>query len=136
MFGPLPPPSLPHLVLLQVRPIARVIRLAHPAANEDMEMMFEAEESLSPEEVTAVKENARTRLKTWTQRAAYSGALLLISCAVVVPFSQGHSLHVYWDSFGKYLGIVVMGAFLLFVYCAALCWGAWSMLRNVEKTYS
>ncbi len=58
MFGPLPPPSLPHLVLLQVRPIARVIRLAHPAANEDMEMMFEAEESLSPEEVTAVKENA------------------------------------------------------------------------------
>ncbi len=51
--------------------------------------MFEAEESLSPEEVTAVKENARTRLKTWTQRAAYSGALLLISCAVVVPFLRG-----------------------------------------------
>jgi hypothetical protein len=99
-------------------------------------MMFEAEESLRPEEVVAVKENARTRLKLWTRRAAYSGALLLLSCGIVVPFSQGHSLHVYWDSFGKYLGILVMGAFLWFVYCAALWWGAWSLLRNVEKTYS
>ena len=97
--------------------------------------MFEAEESLRSEEVVAVKENARTRLKLWTRRAAYSGTSLLLSCGIVVPFLKGAPLHIYWDSFGKYLGILVMGAFLWFAYCAALWWGAWSLLRNVEKTY-
>ena len=36
---------------------------------------------------------------------------------------------------GKYLVLLSMAMLLVFVYCNALWWGAWSQLREYEKAY-
>jgi hypothetical protein len=84
------------------------------------------------EELAAVQQNARERLRLWKRRSIYSGIALVLSCASVAPFLYGHPLHVYWESFGKYLVLLSMGFLVVFVYCAALFWAAWSALRGVE----
>jgi hypothetical protein len=84
------------------------------------------------EELAAVKQNAKERLRVWKRRSIYSGIALVLSCASVVPFLYGHPLHGYWESFGKYLVLLSMGFLVVFVYCAALFLAALSALRDVE----
>jgi hypothetical protein len=56
-----------------------------------------------------------------------------MSCGLIYPFLYGHSLHEYWQSFGKYLIFVSMAALLVFVYCTGMFWNAWQALRDAEK---
>ena len=51
----------------------------------------------------------------------------------VVPFLYGHSLYVYWDSFGKYLVIFSTVLFILFVICVGIAINSWMSLRNVRR---
>lgn len=88
----------------------------------------------SEEDLAAARENARTRFRTWGLRSLYSGVALLMDCAFVVPFLYGHSLHMYWESFGKYLILVAMALLVVLVYCSGLLWGAWVSLRDLRKT--
>jgi hypothetical protein len=101
--------------------------------------MFDADADdgpLSEEEIEAVKQNERERLRLWRKRALYSTMAFFLSCASVAPFLAGHSLHAYWESFGKYLVLLSMVLLPVFVCCAGLWWGAWCALCDVEKTYS
>lgn len=98
-------------------------------------MTLNIEDAPSNEEILASKRDASERVRLWRKRSIKSLIALFLSCAAVVPFSQGHYLYAYWDSFGKYLGILVMGVFFIAVYCTALWWSAWSLLRDLEKTY-
>jgi len=87
----------------------------------------------SHEELSAVRQNARGRLRLWQKRALYSIGALFLSCALVYLFLDGSPLHGYWESFGKYLLLVSMALLLWFVYCMSLLWGAWRMFRDTEK---
>ena len=78
-------------------------------------------------------ENAKTRLQLWRNRSLYSTAALLLSCALVYPFLFGHSLHMYWDFFGKYLVMFSMFLLVLSVYCSGLLWVAWRCLRDLKE---
>lgn len=69
------------------------------------------EEPLNDTEKQEVIENARERLLLWKKRFLVSSRVFLLSCASVYPFLFGHSLHVYWKSFGKYLVLLSMGYF-------------------------
>jgi hypothetical protein len=80
-------------------------------------------------------DNARMRVDIWKRRAIYATLALAVSCAAVVPFLAGHSLHHYWDSFGKYLILVSMALLIVFVYCVGLYWGALSQVRELKRTY-
>ena len=91
------------------------------------------EEQLTEAEKENVKENARERLNIWRSRFLSSGVVFLLSCASVYPFLYGHSLHSYWESFGKYLVLLSMGLLLPFVYCGATTWMAWMWLRDLER---
>lgn len=93
-----------------------------PTANSDSE-----------EELLEAKQQAMGRLRVWRRRSIYSVIALFFSCASVTPFLYGHSLHSYWDGFGKYLVLLSMGLLPVAVYCTGLFWGSWLSLRDVEK---
>jgi hypothetical protein len=80
-----------------------------------------------------IRQYARECIGLWRKRALYSTIALLLSCALVYPFLEGHLLHRYWESFGKYLIIVSMTLLVIFVYCTGSFWSAWQALRDVEK---
>jgi hypothetical protein len=88
---------------------------------------------LSEEELTTVRQYANERINRWKKRSVYAGIAFFLNCASVGPFLYGHSLHVYWESFGKYLVLLAMGLLVVFVYCAALWYSAWMALRDVTK---
>ena len=116
----------------------RVIeRPGHPptgtTATEGVMTIFDAESPLSDEEIVEVRQYARERIGLWRKRSLYSTVALLLSCGFVYPFLEGHPLHRYWESFGKYLIIVSMTLLVVFVYCTGLFWSAWQALRDVEK---
>jgi hypothetical protein len=77
--------------------------------------------------------NARTRLRLWWKRSLYSIAALLLSAALVYPFSSGQALYGYSEPFGTYLVYLSMFLFAVCVYCTALVWGAWRCLRDLEQ---
>jgi hypothetical protein len=92
------------------------------------------DDPLSQEELRAVRRYANERINLWKNRSVYSGIAFFLSCASVAPFLYGHSLHVYWESLGKYLVLLAMGLLVVFVYCAAFWYNAWMALRDVTKT--
>jgi hypothetical protein len=91
------------------------------------------EEPLSEEDVAEVRKVAKTRIKVCQRRAFYSIVALLLNCAVVYPFLEGHQYHNYWESFGKYLVLLSMALLVVSVYCVALFWSAWQALRDFEN---
>src|ERR1700730_9809321 len=95
--------------------------------------LLSQDEPLNESEKQEVIENARERFLFWKKRFQASGAAFLLSCASVYPFLFGHSLHVYWESFGKYLVILSMGLVLPFLYFRSTTWMAWIWLRELEK---
>jgi hypothetical protein len=85
------------------------------------------------EEIREVRQYAYKYISLWRKRTLYSTLALLLSCASVYLFSDGHPLHRRWEDIGKYLVLVSMGLLLLFVYCAGSWYSAWQALRDVEK---
>jgi hypothetical protein len=73
----------------------------------------------------AVKQSAGVCIRLWQRRALYSTGALVLSCALVYPFLEGHSPHSYWESFGKYLLFLPMALLLVSLYCNGLWWAAW-----------
>jgi membrane protease YdiL (CAAX protease family) len=98
----------------------------------DLDLLSQ-DEPLNESEKQEVIENARERLLFWKKRFLASGAVFLLSCASVYPFLFGHSLHVYWESFGKYLVMLSMGLVLPFLYFGLTTRAAWIWLRDLEK---
>jgi hypothetical protein len=96
--------------------------------------MFEKyEEPPSKEELAGARQDAEEYLRVWKGRAFYATAAFFLSCASVYPFLYGHSLHAYWESFGKYLVLLSMGLLLPFVVCVGITINSWFLLRSVRK---
>ena len=91
------------------------------------------EEPFTLEELSEAKDHAIERLRLWRRRWIFSAIALFLSCACVTLFLYGHLFHKYWEVFGKYLVLISMGLLLPFVYCASLSWGAWVVVRDIEK---
>jgi len=88
----------------------------------------------SKEELAGARQDAEELLHLWKKRAIYSTVAFFFSCASVSPFLYGHSLHAYWESFGKYLVILSMALLIPFVVCVGMAINSWFLLRNVRKT--
>jgi hypothetical protein len=91
------------------------------------------ESPLSDEDREEVRQYARERIGLWRRRSLYSIAALLLSCAAVIPFSKGHSLHAHAEPFGRLLVGLAMALLVASVFCTGLFWAAWQALRDVEK---
>lgn len=91
------------------------------------------EHLLDREELDGARQDAEDDLRLWRKRAYYSAAAFILSCAATYPFLYGHSLYVYWDSFGKYLVILSTALFLPFVICVGITISCWMSLRNVRR---
>jgi len=87
----------------------------------------------SREELAGAKQDAEEYLHLWRRRALYSTVAFILSCAAAYPFLYGHSLYVYWDSFGKYLVIFSTVLFIPFVICVGIAINSWMSLRNVRR---
>jgi hypothetical protein len=98
-------------------------------------MALDIDDAPSKDEMLAVMDHARQRLKLWRRRGLLSSLIFALCCGSVYPFLEGSPLHSYWDMIGKYLVLLSMAMLLVFVYCNALWWGAWSQLREYEKAY-
>jgi hypothetical protein len=100
-----------------------------------MQTLFDLDAApLSKEEVAAVLRAAREFAHVWKKRALYSTAAFFLSCASVVPFLYGHSLHAYWNSFGKYLVLLSMALLIPFGICVSIAINSWFYLRSLRKT--
>jgi hypothetical protein len=98
-----------------------------------MLMIFDSESPLSEQEMLEVREYAKERIGLWRRRSIYSVVALATSCASVIPFSNGHSLHAHAEPFGRLLVLLSMGLLVVFVLCTGFFYSAWQALRDVEK---
>jgi hypothetical protein len=80
------------------------------------------ERPLSEEEIEAVEQNAKERLRAWKKRTLYSMAAFFLNSTATAPFLAGHRLHAYWESIGKYLVLLSMALLPVLVCCLGL-WG-------------
>lgn len=85
------------------------------------------------EERAGAKQDAEEYLRLWKKRALYATVALFLSCASMSVFLDGHPLHVYWESFGKYLVLLSMALLFPFVICAAIAIDSWFFLRALRK---
>jgi hypothetical protein len=99
-------------------------------------MLNDAEQPLTADEMVELKQYAGARIRLWRKRGLYATTALLLSCALAYPFSAGHPLHNYWNSVGRYLALLSMGLWIVFVLCNGFWYSAWQALRNVEKAQS
>jgi hypothetical protein len=91
------------------------------------------DEPLGEAEIEDVQRYARDYQRSWVKRFAYSVALLLISCAAVIPFSKGHSLHAHAEPFGRLLVWLSVGLLVLSTYCVVMTVMSWVALREMLK---
>ena len=96
-------------------------------------MIFDTPEPLNDEEMVEVRKYAGRRIRLWRRRSLYSAVALLLSCASVVPFSKGYSLHAHSEPFGRLLVYLSMAMLVVFVLCTGFFYSAWQALRDVEK---
>jgi Na+/melibiose symporter-like transporter len=89
--------------------------------------------SYTTEELPELKRNAEQRLRLSAKRLIVSGLAFFLSCAAIIPFLYGHSLHEYWGTFGMYLLFLSLALLFPFVMCVAMTFTAWIFLRNWQK---
>jgi len=99
-----------------------------------METLFNPNEGpLTREELAAAIAAARKMAWVRTRRALFASIAFFLSCASVIPFLEGHSLHAYWQSVGRYLVLLSMGLLIPFVICLGMAMNWWFYLRSLEK---
>jgi hypothetical protein len=72
---------------------------------------------------------------SWVRRAKFVGALCITTVLAVIPFLQGYPFHPYWERAGKYLVLLAMGCWLVFVYVAATAWVFWNYLQSIKRIH-
>jgi multisubunit Na+/H+ antiporter MnhB subunit len=75
---------------------------------------------------------ARTRLNKWKGKMISSGIALIATILAVLPFLEGHPLHRYFESVGKYFIYLCVGLLSLFVISSALTNNLWSYWRSLK----
>ena len=76
---------------------------------------------------------ARHLVQVRIKQAVYATAVFALVCASVYPFLLGHSLHSYWESWGKFLLLVSMTLLPIYVWVVGRAIGAWIFLCNVKR---
>jgi hypothetical protein len=91
------------------------------------------EPPLTEDEREAIKRDDIEYMHTWKKRALYATAAFFLSCASVVPFLEGHSLHIYAEPFGRILIYLSMALLIPFVICVGIAIDGWVSLRKRRK---
>ena len=91
------------------------------------------EPALSKTELAEAVQDARKLHRLSTKRALYATGALFLSCAFVVPFSEGHSLHAYAEPFARILTYLSMALLVPFVICVGMAINSWFYLRSLRK---
>jgi hypothetical protein len=76
---------------------------------------------------------ARHVVQVRTKQAVYATATFALICDSVYPFLDGRSLHSYWESWGKFLLLVSMTLWPLYVWVVGRAISAWIFLRRVKR---
>jgi hypothetical protein len=98
-----------------------------------MPTIFDSESPLSDQEMLEVRQYAKEHIGLWRRRSLYSAVALMLTCASVYPFLEGHPLHRHWESFGKDLVLLSMAMLVVFVLCTGFFYSAWQALRDAEN---
>ena len=88
----------------------------------------------SEQEILAIKQDARATFTVWGKRTLYAGIALALSCAAVVPFAKGHSLHAHAEPFGRLFVYLSMGLLVVLVICGGIALNSWLYVRDLEKS--
>jgi hypothetical protein len=91
------------------------------------------------EEVRESEEQERQierQLRKWVLATALLGAAFTATCAGLVPFLAGHSLHQQWDTIGKNLLLLAMAFYFSFVLVTTNCLIQWNYLRSIRKIHA
>lgn len=98
-------------------------------------MGFDVEDAPNANEIAALLQNARERLRLWGRRTIYALLALALGCGAVSLFSDVGPWHAYWQSFGVILLLVAMALLLVFVFCLGLWMTSWFMARDLKRIW-
>jgi hypothetical protein len=99
--------------------------------------MFGAEpqEKWTSAEIEEFEQHVAVRHRKTLRGAVLAGSCLLLNILLVVPFLQGHFLHTYWESVGKFLLLTAMALFLWFVFKAGLVWASLQSAKETRREF-
>lgn len=96
-------------------------------------MIFDVHEvPLSEEEIAEATKDAEETLRLWRKRAYYAIGAFFMSCASVVPFSKGQSLHAYAEPFGRLSVYLTLALMIPCGICVGVAINSWLLLRSVR----
>jgi len=98
-------------------------------------MTLDIDDAPSEEEIERSIRDAQLQTKRWRGRTGWALVCFAVSCGFVVLISDLGPLHAQWRAFGLATIVVWLGLLLVLVYCGALWWGSWDILRGLEKTF-
>lgn len=87
----------------------------------------------SKKDLAEVLRDAERYFHLWGGRAVLATGAFVLSCALVLPFLDGHSQHAHWESVGKNLLLLSMALFVPFVVCVVIAVSAWIQLCNLRR---
>lgn len=98
-----------------------------------MTSIFDTDEPpIGGEDLKEAIEKSRMRLQLWRKRALGCAILLLLSCACVYPFVNGHTLSESEELIKRGLLLLSLGLLVATLYTALLWWGAWRILHDLR----
>jgi len=93
--------------------------------------------SVTLEELEAIRELAIQSTRLWAKRAALAGIVLVLTFASALLFSPRLSLHTHWSFLGGFLlllSVGLLGGFAISLGMALSCWFDVRQVKRAERT--
>ena len=95
--------------------------------------MFSAEYEES-EQDTRESLSVMTRdLILWKKRTFFATVIFFVGCLAAVAFMDGHFLHRYWFSFGKFFPLLAIVLFVFLMHRVLLLHFVWKEQRKAQR---
>ena len=95
--------------------------------------MFSAEYEESEQDTREALSVMTRDLLLWKRRTLFAAVIFLPSCAAAVSFMDGHFLHRYWFSFGKFFPLLAIVLFVFLMHRVLLLHFVWKEQRKAQR---
>jgi hypothetical protein len=95
--------------------------------------MFSTEYEESEQDIREDLSVMTRDLLLWKKRALFAAVIFAIACVFAIPFLDGHFLHRYWFSFGKFFPLLAIVLLVFLVHRVLLLHFVWKEQRKAQR---
>jgi hypothetical protein len=95
--------------------------------------MFSAEYEESEQDTREALAVMTRNLVLWKKRTLVAAVIFFVGCVAAFPFMDGHFLHRYWSSFGKFLPLLAIVLFVFLMHRVLLLHFVWKERRKAQR---